>query len=289
MSAYLGPSPEVKQTSSELQPPLANGIPIIFTISRMNPPTPGHLELIRKLIEKALQVKADKVYVILSKTVNNSDNPIECPSKIPVLQAMVASLKETMKQQYQQIDNIQVNFVCVDPEEKSPISTISKIVEGYGENTKNLDLFLIVGDDRADLIDTVVTLFYGKVLSVGGKSLEREGMDSYKNLCVSELSNLNIGAVPKSAFSASFVRNLVRNNLKDQFINVYRPYLSQDLINELYREINEGFAREAPKKTGTKRKATASGGRKKSRATKKYRKHKNRTRKNTRKYSRKRH
>jgi nicotinic acid mononucleotide adenylyltransferase len=282
MSGYFG--------QSSLKPPPSqpsDGIPIIFTISRMNPPTPGHLELIRELIEKALEVNAPNVYVILSKTVNNSDNPIECKSKIPVLQQMVASLKETMKQQYQQIDNIQVNFVCVDSEEKSPISTISSIVYGYDKNTPNLDLFLIVGDDRADLIDTMEKLFCGKVNTVGGESLVREEMETYKNLSVSELSNLNIGAVPKSAFSASFVRNLVKYGLQGKFNDVYTPYgVDPVTIGQLYGEIVAGFAREPPKKTGTKRKR---GGGKRTTTNKKSKKNKKRTRKSTRKYSRKRH
>jgi len=262
----------------------------------MNPPTPGHLELIRELIEKAVKMNAPKVYVILSKTINNSDNPIECPSKKPVLEEMVARLKETMKpeppqDQQPQIDNIEVVFKCVDPEEKSPISTISSIVSGY--NAPNLDLFLIVGDDRAELLDTMEKLFGKKVRSVGGQILEREEMESYKNMGVNELSELVISEVPISAFSASFVRNLVKNNLKGKFDEVYRPYLSQELIDKLHSEIQAGFAREPPVKKGTKRKEPPTGGRKRSTTSKKSKKHKKstrkNTRKNTRKYSRKRH
>ena len=242
-------------------------------------------------------MNAPKVYVILSKTINNSDNPIECPSKIDVLNEMVARLKETMKQQYQQIDNIQVVFKCVDPEEKSPISTISSIVYGYDESIRHsLYLFLIVGDDRADLLGTMDKLFGKTVCSVEAQILQREEMESYKNLCVNDLNKLVISDVPISAFSASFVRNLVRNNLKTQFNEVYSPYLSPLLIDKLYNEINAGFDRPLPIKQGTKRK-TPAGGRKKHTSTKKYRRHKKNTRKstrksthkNTRKYSRKRH
>ena len=233
-------------------------------------------------------MNADKVYVILSKSVDNSDNPIECPSKIDVLNEMVGRLKETMKQQYQQIDNIEVVFKCVDPEEKSPISTISSIVYKYPENTQNLDLFLIVGDDRADLLYTMEKIFGKTVRSVDGQILEREEMESYKNLCVDELNELHISKVPISAFSASFVRKLVKLDLIDKFNDVYRPYLREPLINKLYTEIQEAFAKPCQ---GTKRKR---GGGKKARTTKKNKKHprkntRNPTRKSTRKYSRKRH
>jgi nicotinic acid mononucleotide adenylyltransferase len=252
----------------------------------MNPPTPGHLELIRKLIEKALEVNAPTVYVILSKSVDNSDNPIECPSKIPVLNEMVARLKGTMIQQYPQINNIQVEFKCVDPQEKSPISTISNMVYQYDENTRHsLYLFLIVGDDRADVLNTMNKLF-GKIgCSVEGQILEREDMESYKNLCVNELNELNINEVPISAFSASFVRNLVKNGLVDKFNDVYRPYLSQELINKLYTEIQEGFKRELSNKQGTKRKRV--GGKRKANTRKKLKKVKRYTRKGNKRHTRK--
>lgn len=262
----------------------SNNNTIIFTISRMNPPTPGHLELIRKLIEKALEVNAQKVYVILSKSLDNSDNPIECPSKRDVLNAMVEHLKGTMIQQYPQIDNIQVEFTCVGPADKSPISTISNIVYKEPQNTSNLDLFLIVGDDRADLLDTMEKLFGKTVHSVDGEILKREEMESYKNLCVNELNELNIRDVPISAFSASFVRKLVKNGLKDQFNDVYRDYLSPELIDKLYTEIQEGFERELPINKGTKRKR---GGKRKANTRKKLKKAKRYTRKGNKRHTRK--
>jgi nicotinic acid mononucleotide adenylyltransferase len=278
---FLGQSELKKQQS-----PPANGIPIIFTISRMNPPTPGHLELIRKLIEKAVEVNAPTVYVILSKSVDNSDNPIVCPSKIDVLNEMVAHLKRTMAQQYPQINNIQVVFKCVDPNENSPISTISNMVYQYDENTRrSLYLFLIVGDDRADLLNTMNKLF-GKIgCSVEGQILEREEMESYKNLCVNELNELTISDVPISAFSASFVRKLVKNGLRDQFNDVYRDYLSPELIDKLYTEIQEGFAKVMPTKTA-KRKRTE-GGKRKANTRKKLKKAKRYTRKGNKRHTRK--
>ena len=46
---------------------------IIFTIARMNPPTPGHLSLITYLIKEAVRLNVPKVFLILSKT--NNSNP----------------------------------------------------------------------------------------------------------------------------------------------------------------------------------------------------------------------
>jgi hypothetical protein len=130
---------------------------------------------------------------------------------------------------------------------------------------------------------------FGKLgCSVEGQILEREEMESYKNLCVNELNELNINEVPISAFSASFVRNLVRNNLKGQFNDVYRPYLSQDSIDNLYTEIQEGFKREPPIKPGTKRKLSqTNGGKRKANTRKKLKKAKRYTRKGNKRHTRK--
>ena len=76
---------------------------IIFTLARMNPPTPGHLYLIRRLIEEAISKNIEEVYIILSKTNDNNEDPIPCPEKIYVLgdvndltKTMINSLKQTM-------------------------------------------------------------------------------------------------------------------------------------------------------------------------------------------------
>jgi hypothetical protein len=58
---------------------------LVFTIARMNPPTPGHLVLIQKLIETACKLDVDHVYIILSKTVGNEENPISCDDKVDIL------------------------------------------------------------------------------------------------------------------------------------------------------------------------------------------------------------
>ena len=71
--------------SSNLNPDIYDTDTIIFTMSRMNPPTPGHLFLIQKLIEEGVKYNVDKVYVILSKTNDNNEDPISCENKIDVL------------------------------------------------------------------------------------------------------------------------------------------------------------------------------------------------------------
>lgn len=58
---------------------------IFLTIGRMNPPTPGHLFVIRTLIEHANDHGITDVYVLLTTTNNTPDNPIVCQDKKSVL------------------------------------------------------------------------------------------------------------------------------------------------------------------------------------------------------------
>jgi len=256
-----------------------NNNTIIFTISRMNPPTPGHLLLIKKLIEEAIRQNVPKVYVILSKTNDNNENPIDCQEKINILgenvdtmNNMVIGLKNQMKTELERqdleplilentinkIDRIEVIFLCVTPQQPSPIFPLYDVVRSYSE-IPNLNLFMIVGDDRADFLDTIVDSFLFKmpnINSVNGQILAREDMAAFKNLSPEDLSRISIEEMPISAFSASFVRKLVKFGIKDKFDDVYRPYLRQETIDHLYEIISQGLEKPDPKIKSTKPKAS---------------------------------
>ena len=49
----------------------------IFSFVRMNPPTPGHLVLIKNLIDKAVELGSEKAYIITSSSVDGK-NPMPC-------------------------------------------------------------------------------------------------------------------------------------------------------------------------------------------------------------------
>lgn len=58
----------------------------IFTIGRMNPPTPGHFHLIEKMFIKALQNRVKKIHIILSSKTDNIKNPLEPEEKRYILE-----------------------------------------------------------------------------------------------------------------------------------------------------------------------------------------------------------
>jgi hypothetical protein len=263
----------------------------------MNPPTPGHLGLIKTLIEKALELNTNKVFIILSKTIDEKnplacDNPsdIELSYKKEIIGPMVRVLKEQMKHdttdaiKIEKIDNVNVITICVpDIKGATPFTPLYSIIYGNGElynffsDSSLLNMFLIIGDDRADLLESVKKQFNGKekIGTVNGEVLPREEMSRYSDMNCDQLKDIDISTIPTSAFSASFVRNIVKCGLKDQFIDVYRPYFDLKTMDKLYLSIQSGLKEQI--NTGKKRKRGGKKSKKnKTRKTKKTRK----TRKN---------
>jgi nicotinic acid mononucleotide adenylyltransferase len=230
---------------------------IIFSLARMNPPTPGHMFLIETLISEAIDKNVNDVYVILSKTNDNEDDPIPCPEKINVLsndalKSMVKSLKQKMISEagenvelIRKIERINVHTICV-PEvpRATPFTPLIPII-GAKEGIPNVNLILIIGDDRKNMVDSITDFFFKwpNIFSVDARILPREEMDEFKEKSKdrAKLNTLVISEVPINAMSASFVRNIVRNERRDKFIELYEPWLAKELIYSLYESLHEGI------------------------------------------------
>lgn len=61
-----------------------NSNTLVFTVARMNPPTPGHLELIREMLTLAYNKGIKQVYIFLSEKQGAKD-PISCSDKATAL------------------------------------------------------------------------------------------------------------------------------------------------------------------------------------------------------------
>jgi nicotinic acid mononucleotide adenylyltransferase len=235
---------------------------IIFTIARMNPPTPGHLYLIQQLIEQAIIMNVDEVYIILSKTIDVT-NPIKCNDKQLVLgdpndtttTTMINSLKKKMIEEsydpliQNKINNIKVIPICVPEDVKgaTPFTVIFTLIGSKPPDIPNINLFLIIGKDRSDMIQKVKQAVNKiPIVKVDGKVLERENMEDYKNMSLDELSN---NEIPTNAMSASLVRNIVEAGKIELFNNIYSPYLEPEQINELYDKIKYGLLNNTTKQT----------------------------------------
>jgi nicotinic acid mononucleotide adenylyltransferase len=246
----------------------------IFSFVRMNPPTPGHLELIKTMIDKAIDLGVDKAYVITSSSLDGK-NPLPCSSysipkaknksdaailtnmsqsdliyKSTILDKMISTYKEilsnsetdTIKKQL--IEKFNVIVICSTG---SPFGFIYNVIKNdfIDKDITKINMFFIVGRDRADFLDTIVDNFKTKdyVKSINGIILEREGMDALKTTGMGERT---ISDINPSEYSASFIRGLVKNNQRQDFEQVYNQYLSPDEIEKLYETIKIGMTMKLP-------------------------------------------
>jgi nicotinic acid mononucleotide adenylyltransferase len=298
----------------------------IFSFVRMNPPTPGHLSLIKTMIDKAIELNVNKVYIITSSSLDGK-NPLPCSSdaipkpknkydatilgsmlensiyKSNVLDKMIASYKQQLissepdEDNKIKIANIQVIVICSTG---NPFGFIHNIIKTdfVEKGVPKINMFFIVGRDRADFLDTIVDNFSQRdyINSINGLVLQREGMEALKS---TGMGTRSISDINPSEYSASFVRNLVKNGQKEDFTQVYSQYLSPDDIEQLYETIKTGTQMKSPPSKDEDENpqsryfdrgllpvmGSSSGGKKLRRNTRKQRKtKKRRTRRHTRRY-----
>ena len=224
---------------------------IIFTIGRMNPPTTGHMLLIQKMIEKAIELNLTQINIILSATVDKKKNPFSCNEKrfflSKISPSMIQMLKEQMIEKQpeyaEKINKIQVKIVCMDDETnpiygKHPIlKSVNHILyDLYGYPRENIQMILLIGEDRKDDYDWIKKILSEKT-NLPPVNLEIVGLDR-----------------PEGAMSATKIRNLALNNEWDNFrANMLPLGVSDDNIREIYNGIRNNMSVE---KTTGKRKGT---------------------------------
>ena len=206
----------------------------IFTIGRMNPPTSGHQGLIRKMMEEALKEGLDRVYVVLSSTVDKKSNPLSCEKKKELLLGDVSNVVADLKRKWiaekgeeaEKIRNCQVRVVCMD--EPEIVSS-----EKYGTNPILKCLYYILDrlEEGGREMDKT-TLFVGE-----------DRMDSYgwiSTYAANKLGRLTIVPVarPPGAISATYVRSLaVDGNLSGFLAEMESVGVSGKRGEEVYSEI----------------------------------------------------
>jgi hypothetical protein len=224
---------------------------IIFTIGRMNPPTSGHMFLIKEMIEKALEINLNQINIILSHTKDPVKNPLKCFQKRTILidENMISYLKSQMIQEYPdksgKISNMVVKVVCMDDElnpnyGKHPImKSINYILfELYGYPRSGLNMLLFLGEDRVNEFNWIKTQLGKYEIPIG---LEVIGLPR-----------------PEGAMSATYIRNLATSGNFEEFKNNMKiTGLSDENIEKLYEEIRNNITEEPSIKKSRKR-----GGRK---------------------------
>lgn len=232
---------------------------IIFTIARMNPPTLGHIELIKTLIVAAIKQGNNKVYILLQageKAGKEAQNPLTCSEKKRYLLEMISNLEQT---------GVNVEVICADDEldpsckqTSDPLRQICDIYQREKFNPEYKTIFhLWVGTDRvADF-----TKFLGNVAYLPPNS----------RLITEELKR------EQGGISGTKLRGLAKQGAKEEFIKLEMAAgLSIESATELYDILYDRMNR-LPNiyKKATKSTKATKGGRKKGRRKTKRRENKN--------------
>jgi nicotinamide mononucleotide adenylyltransferase len=214
-----------------------NNNTIIFTIARMNPPTTGHMELIRKMVKEAKHSGTKNVTIILSATQDKEKNPFSCAEKKMFLEHMISRIKieeETPK--------INVGIICMnDTSISSQFGTnpilrclfyiIEKEKEKEKENQPVQSVKLVIGEDRKNEYNWI-----GKILNGCGDDYDHTNI----KFSVETLER------PSNAISATEIRNLSLEGGEENralfMTKMENTGIPGDLLEGMFRDIPVKFS-----------------------------------------------
>ena len=204
---------------------------VLFTIGRMNPPTPGHKKLIQKMMKDAIQKNINIIFVNLTSTtgLKGKMNPLHCIDKKGIVQKMIVKIKDEMKNEYDsaKIEELQVIVNCADDENiknnKSKPNQIPDLING---------MKMQMGDNLTD--DTNYRIYLGE------KDFGK--FDGFQASFGNKLISIKVKR-PSGDMSATYLRNLTIKD-DDKFLQAMRKLaveqdkeLGQEEIQNL-RELN---------------------------------------------------
>ena len=250
-------------------------INLVFASTRMNPPTPGHMRVLEKLILEGIQKETNEVYVVLSKKNDDEDNPIKCKDKIYYLNgfneneqqndenigvcvpdSMVCALKRKMIETnpdipQEKINNMKVILKCVDERQKGPFNKVIEIIQNKLSMLRTwegqkLKVYLVVGDDRRGTLRSMENMIINKEnanhISFEEIVIPREDIGNLKSMSPEDIHSIKISP---NQMSGTLVRKLAidAKEKTDKFLEIYSDYISDDKKRSLLGNINEGLSR----------------------------------------------
>ena len=133
---------------------------LIFTIARMNPPTPGHFALIRKMFEEAILHNLKKIHIILSSNIDNIKNPLHAEEKKYILEKYgIPWIKSRLKL----AEDIEVDILMTHEYNRfHPNDIWSTIRHLFKGRTKGDKVLFITGDTMIPFDKSVDILLYDR-------------------------------------------------------------------------------------------------------------------------------
>ena len=259
---------------------------IIFTIGRMNPPTPGHMKLIQTIMEANEDLPAydkgrGRVYIILSHTKDNKRNPLSCDRKKNLF--LANGMIDRIKTNNPRLNKIDVDILCTyEPNEFSEecgktfiISQLCRIIKSE-EKKKNTitNAELILGSDRQGAFGQIPDYFSNKNITFNEigpygtrlfqkyddklSRIEPKGNEAY-------IDNESMIILPEN-MSGTLIRSLVEKNQESRFVKLYENAgLSKEEATSLFHELVHELYNKGPSvKTVKVKKPSASKAKEKS-------------------------
>jgi hypothetical protein len=191
----------------------------IFTIARMNPPTPGHKELVKQMMITAVDNGNKPVYIGLSSTCCKEDNPLTCDEKKALVESMILQIRAENAELQQVITKV----ICSDDVGSAIMFNLtSKIITDYYGNETKANGLMFFGDDYVGcensqgITECLIEdpkINYSKLKSqfdhmFFAPPLVRK-TDSNKTLTLANGTEIPL---PSAGMSATFIRNLTLEN-----------------------------------------------------------------------------
>ena len=189
----------------------------VITFGRMNPPTVGHLSLVEKMLDIALENKAYPL-IYLSHTYDPKKNPLSYDEKFELVREAFG-------------DYVQRS------EANNPIAVLKEVSERF----KNV--IVVVGEDRVKDLVRITETYNGKdfnfdnteVISAGLRDPDAEGVEGMSASKMRELAiegnltKFREGLPTQLQPSASVIINMIREgmNLKDELNKIFEEYIDE--------------------------------------------------------------
>ena len=210
---------------------------LIFTVSSMNPPTPGHVGvLIKRMMELAFTLREDNVYIFFgSDKYDSIDYPLSCEDREIALNYMISYLKRLNPE----LNRINVIFMYEDGKNNGLLYFGEKLRQYFSiapGNTKKINGFFVAGgDDRLGMINNV--------RSIVGKNLQNfENGIVQVHLTRDETRNAKFATGEfnpndLSQISSTIVNKFVDSGDYGRFVDIYKGWLPPEQIEWLWSRL----------------------------------------------------
>ena len=207
---------------------------LIFTISSMNPPQPGHVGvLIKRMMELALEKGEQNVYVFFgSRKYDTIEYPLSCGDRVTALNYMIDYLKRLNPD----LNRINVIFMYEEGQNNGLLYFGNKIDKYFliaPGNTKQINGFFVAGgDDRLAMINSVRSIVRPDLRQHFKNGIEQVHLsrDENRNQKFGEGS---FNPRDLSQISSTIVNKFVDSRNYDAFAAIYNGWLTADVIKWL--------------------------------------------------------